>query len=185
MKASEIRRGSVIMYNKTPYRVMDFRHHTPGNLRAMVQTKLRNLLNGSQTEVRFSSTEDIPEADVMTSRATFLYQDGDGYHFMFTDSYEQISMSAEALGDSVYYLKDQMDVDLTTYNSEPIGVQLPATVVLEIVDTEPNMNGATQTSSYKPAKTDTGLSLGVPQFINNGDKIIVRTEDNQYVKRAE
>lgn len=185
MKASSIRKGSVIMYNKSPYRVMDFHHHTPGNLRAMVQTKLRNLLNGSQTEVRFSSTEDIEEADVMTLKATFLYHDGDGYHFMYAESYEQVTISNETLGDSIYYLKDQMDVDITTYNSEPIGIQLPSTVTLEIVDTEPDMKGATQSSSYKPAKTDTGLTLGVPPFVNIGDKIVVRTEDNQYVKRAE
>jgi elongation factor P len=184
MKASNIRRGKVLMYNGAPHRVMEFNHHTPGNLRAMVQTKLRNLLTGNQTETRFSSTEEIPEADVMTFRATFLYIDGGDYNFMHSENYEQFSMTAEALGDAVYYLQDQMEVDVTTYNDDPIGVQLPSSVVLTIVDTEPELRGATASNSPKPAKTDTGLSLTVPAFIKIGEKVVVGTEEGNYMERA-
>lgn len=185
MKASSIRKGSVIMYNNMPYRVMDFHHHTPGNLRAMVQTKLRNILNGNQTECRFSSTEEIPEADVMTLKATFLYQDHEGYHFMYAETYEQFSMTADQLGDSVYYLKDQMDVNITSYDGNPIGVALPATVILTVAETAPELKGATASNSPKPAKTDTGLSLNVPPFVKIGDKIVVGTEEGNYMSRAE
>ncbi len=185
MKANEIRRGVVIMYNGAPYRVMDFHHHTPGNLRAMVQTKLRNLLSGNQTEVRFSSTESIEEADVMTSPATFMYADAEGYHFMFSESYDQLALSKEVIADGIYYLQDEMKVDITLFNGEPIGVQLPQTVVLTIVDTEPEMRAATATNSPKPAKTDTGLTLTVPQFVKVGDKVVVNTEEGKYLSRAE
>jgi elongation factor P len=184
MKASDIRRGTVILYNNTPHRVMDFHHHTPGNLRAMVQTKLRNLLSGSQTEVRFSSTEDIKEADVHTSRSTYLYEDQSGYHFMNAESYEEMTLSKTHLGEALYYLQDQMEVDITTFNGEPIGVDLPQTVTLEIADTEPELRGATASGSPKPAKTTTGLQLTVPPFIKIGDKVVVNTEEGKYVTRA-
>lgn len=185
MKASSIRKGVVLMYNNAPYRVIDFHHHTPGNLRAMVQTKLRNILNGTQTEVRFSSTEDVPEADVMLLEATFMYQDMEGYNFMYTESYEQFSMTTEQLGDAAYYLKEQMSVQVTTYEGNPIGIKLPPTVVLTIAETQPELRGATASNSPKPAKTDTGLALTVPPFIAVGEKIVVRTEDGAYVSRAD
>ncbi|MCO6430352.1 MAG: elongation factor P [Deltaproteobacteria bacterium] len=185
MKANDIRKGSIILHNGAPYKVMDFHHHTPGNLRAMVQTKLRNLISGSQTEVRFSATEDVQEADVFLFPATFLYADGEGYHFMNSESYEQIQLSRELIGDGIYYLQDEMKVDITTYNGEPIAVQLPQTVVLTIEETEPEMRGATATNSPKPAKTETGLSLTVPQFIKKGDRIVVNTAEGKYLSRAE
>jgi elongation factor P len=173
------------MYNGMPYRVMDFHHHTPGNLRAMVQTKLRNILNGTQTEVRFSSTEDVPDADVNVARATFMYKDHEGYHFMYQENYEQFSMTGDQLGDSVYYLQDQMDVDVTAYEGNPIGVNLPPTVILTIAETEPELRGATASNSPKPAKTDTGLQLTVPPFVKVGDRIIVGTEAGNYMSRAD
>lgn len=151
----------------------------------MVQTKLRNLLNGNQTEVRFSATEDVPEADVMTSRATFLYKDMEGYHFMYTENYEQFTMNEDTLGDAVYYILDQMDVDITAYEGNPIGIQLPTTVVLTIEETAPELRGATASNSPKPAKTNTGLSLSVPPFIKIGDRVVVSTEEGKYMSRAD
>lgn len=173
------------MYNGSPFRVMDFHHHTPGNLRAMVQTKLRNILTGTQTEVRFSSTEDIPEADVFTCQATFLYSDTHGFHFMNKESYEEISLSKEALGDGVHYLQEGMNVEISVYNGDPIGVNLPKTAVVTIFDTEPEMRGATASNSPKPAKTETGLTLSVPPFVKIGDRIVVDTEEGKYISRAE
>lgn len=185
MKAGEIRKGKVIMYNKAPYRVMDFHHHTPGNLRAMVQTKLKNLLSGSQAEVRFSTTEEIEEADVLTFPATYIYSDNDGFHFMNSETYEQFLITREILGDTMYYLQDEMKVDIMTYNGEPISVTPPQTVVLTIEETEPEIKGATATNSPKPAKTETGLTLTVPQFVKIGDKVVVNTEEGKYLSRAD
>lgn len=173
------------MYNNAPHRVMEFRHHTPGNLRAMVQAKLRNLITGNQTEVKWSSTEDVPDADVMTTRATYLYSDQDGYHFMLEESYEQVAIPGDTLGDGVYFLQDQMQVDVTLFNGQPIGVNLPSTVVLTIAETSPEIKGATASNSPKPAKTDTGLQLSVPPFIKEGERIVVSTADGSYVERAD
>lgn len=185
MKASEIRKGVIIIYNKSPYKVIDFHHHTPGNLRAMVQTKMRNLLTGSQTEVRFSSTEEVERADVMTFAASYMYSDADGYHFMQSETYEQLALSKELLGDTIHYLQDEMKVDITTYNGEPISIELPQTVILTVAETDPEMKGATATNSPKPAKTDTGLSLNVPQFVKVGDRIVVNTQEGKYLSRAD
>ncbi len=164
---------------------MEFHHHTPGNLRARVQTKLRNLLNGTQTEVRFGSTEDVKEADVTTFAATYLYNDNNGYHFMNDQSYEEVTISSEVLGEGKFYLQDQMKVDVTTFNGDPIGVNLPTTVILTIVDTAPEMRGATASNSPKPATTETGLTLAVPPFVKVGDKVVVNTEEGKYLSRSE
>lgn len=185
MKANDIRKGVVIMHNKQPHRVMDFHHHTPGNLRAMVQTKLRNLLSGNQTEVRYSSTEELEEADVNTAAATYLYSDATGYTFMYDENYDQITLTEETLGDGKYYLQDQMKVDITTYEGNAIGINLPGSVVLQITETEPEMRGATASNSPKPAKTNTGLTLSVPPFVKVGDKIVVNTSEGKYLSRSE
>jgi elongation factor P len=164
---------------------MDFKHNTPGKGQAVVQTKLRNLLNGSQTDVRFNSSEDVKEADVFTYKATFLYSDNDGFHFMHNENYEQAALTEELLGDAKYYLQEQMHVTITTYNGDPIGIELPSTVVLTIVETEPELKGATASNSPKPAITDTGLSLNVPPFVKQGEKIVVNTDKGEYVSRSD
>jgi elongation factor P len=185
MKAKDVRKGSFIMHKNEPYRVMDFHHHTPGNLRAMVQTKLRNLINGNQTEVRFSSTEDIPEADVYRFDASYLYGDSEGYHFMNTQTFEEVTISDDLISDGKYYLQDGMVLQLLTFNGNPIGVTLPDKVTVTIVETEPSIKGATVTNVQKPAKIETGLSIQVPGFIKTGDRIIVSTEDGRYLSRAD
>ena len=184
MKAKEIRKGKVIMFNGAPHRVMDFQHRTPGNLRAFVQATLRNLLSGSQTETRFSSTEDLPEADVYNVKATFLYADNTGYHFMNSESYEEVALTDEIVADNKYFLQDSMEVEISLYNDEPIAVVLPKTVILTVVDTEPELRGATASNSPKPAKTNTGHSVNVPAFIKIGEKIMVDTETGGYLSRA-
>jgi len=184
MKANDIRKNMVILYNNSPFRVMAFNHNMPGKGGAIVQTKLRNLLNGTQTEVRFNSTENVEKADVSTFGATYLYSGMDGYHFMNTDTYEETILSEDVMGDGKYYLHDEMPVTIMVYGEQPIGVEFPTTVILTVTETEPELKGATQTSSYKPAKTDTGLSLGVPPFIKEGEKIVVNTDDGSYVSRA-
>jgi len=164
---------------------MEFRHHTPGNLRALVQARLRNLLTGNQTEVKWSSTEELTEADVNTARATYLYSDGENFNFMMEESFEEMVMTTEKLGDSVFYLEEQMKVDITTYNGEPIGVSLPSSVVLTVVETSPEIRGATASNSPKPAKTNTGLMISVPPFIKQGERVVVGTADGSYIERAD
>jgi elongation factor P len=184
MKAKYVRRGTVIVLKNNLYSVMDFHHHTPGNLRAMVHMKLRNLSTGTQMEQRFSSTEEIDTADVFNQTATFLYSDANGYHFMNSETYEQVSITPEMIGDGRYYVQEGMQVQLSMYEENPIGIQLPQTVTLTIAETEPGLKGATQTNSPKPAKTETGLQLNVPQFVNIGDKVIINTETGEYQSRA-
>jgi elongation factor P len=185
MKASSVRKGNVIIYNSAPHRVMEAIHNTPGNLRASVQMKLRNLLTGLQTENRFGATENIDEADVFYFKATYLYNDGDGYQFMNSETYEQFAISEDIIGDNRHFIQEQVEVEITSFNGNPIGVKPPQTVVVTVVDTEPEIKGATASNSPKPAKTETGLVITVPAFIKIGDKIIVNTEEITYLKRAE
>jgi elongation factor P len=185
MRANNLRKGNVVLYRNEPYRIMDFHHVTPGKGNAVVQTKMRNLLTGNQTEARFMSTEDVDIADVYTSKATYLYQDADNFCFMDTSSYEQFSLSKDFLGDDVYYIQENMEVGVTIYNESPIGIELPTTVTLTIVETEPELRGATASNSPKPAKTDTGLQLSIPPFVKEGERIIVNTADGTYMSRAD
>lgn len=185
MKAKDVRKGTVILYKDAPHRVLDFHHHTPGNLRALVQTKLRNVITGVQTEARFSSTEDLQQAEIYQFDATYLYGDAAGYHFMNSESYEEVVLTEELVGDGKLYLQDGMTVQISTYNENPIGISLPKTVTLSIVETPPEMRGATASNSPKPATTDTGLVLSVPPFLKVGDRIIVDTDDGSYISRAD
>ncbi|MBX7138542.1 MAG: elongation factor P [Oligoflexia bacterium] len=185
MKAKDMRKGTIILYKGAPHKVLTAEHRTPGNLRAFVQVVMRNVLNGVQSETRFSTTEDISEADVYTFNATFTYADGGMYFFMHTTNFEEIKISEELLGDGKYYLQDGMEVQILTYNNEPVGVTLPKSVVLTIADTEPELRGATASNSPKPATTDTGLTLNVPPFIKIGEKIVVDTTEGRYVSRAD
>ena len=185
MKAKDIRKGAILMYKDAPHRVMEFEHRTPGNLRAFVQVTFRNVITGSQAETRFSSTEDIPEADVYNFKATFTYADGGTYYFMNSSSYEEVAISEALLGDGKLYLQDGMAVDVMTFNNEPVGVTLPKSVVLTVKDTEPELKGATASNSPKPAVTDTGLRLNVPPFIKIGEKILVDTAEGRFISRAD
>ncbi|NMC62889.1 MAG: elongation factor P [SAR324 cluster bacterium] len=183
MKAKDIRKGNVILFQNAPYKVLDFFHNTPGKGKAVVQAKLRNLLTGNQTETRFGSTDDVEEADIFVFKAQYLYNDAEGFHFMNVDNYEQISLSKELIEEQIPYLQPEMQVQVTLYNESPIGITLPSTVILTVVETEPELKGATAANSPKPAKTDTGLVLSVPPFIKIGEKIVVNTEEGTYVGR--
>ena len=185
MKAKDIRKGTVVMYKGAPHRVLNFQHRTPGNLRAFVQATLRNVITGVQGDTRFSSTEDLETADIFSSKATYLYGDGNGYHFMDTQSYEEMVLPAELIGDSKYYLQDSMEVQISIYNEQPIGVDLPKTVVLTITETSPEMKGATASNSPKPATLDTGLVVSVPPFLKVGERVVVDTDTAEYLSRAD
>ncbi len=185
MRAKDVRKGNVIIYNDIPHRVMEFHHRTPGNLRAFVQMKLRNILNGSQTETRFQSDADLQFAEIETYKASFLYADDSGFHFMNTQNYEQVALTEELVADQKYYLFEGIEVEISLYEDRPIGILLPKTVNLVVEDCPPEMKGSTASNSPKPAKTTTGLSINVPPFIKIGEKIIVDTTEGTYLGRAD
>lgn len=174
----------IIIYQGVPHRVTDFQHRTPGNLRAFVQAKLRNLKSGSSAEVRFSSTENVERAILDEHEMEYLYSDGETHHFMNTETFEQIALDAEALGDAVGFLVPGTRIKIQFFDGQPMGVELPAVVELTVVETQPQLKRATASSSSKPAKLETGVTIQVPPFIKEGDKIRVDPNKGVYLERA-
>jgi len=184
IQANDIRKGVVIIYEGAPYRVMQFEHRTPGNLRAFVQAKLRNMRDGTQKEVRFSATEFVERAHVDTREMDYLYADGDGAVFMDVENYEQITLSDDDIGDSKPWLAEGMRVQIQLLNDAPIGIQLPKTVEIAIKDCEPVIKGQTAAKSNKPAVLENGVSISVPQFIKAGDRVRVDPGELRYIERV-
>ncbi|HEV8582862.1 MAG TPA: elongation factor P [Thermoanaerobaculia bacterium] len=184
IQASQMRPGMCILFEGDICRVMNAHHATPGNLRGFVQARMRNLRSGNSFEHRFSSTEKVERAILDTHQMEYLYSDSSGHHFMNQESYEQISLDDETLGDNMLYLLPNTVLQIDFYDDKPVGIELPNTVTLEVVDTEPSMKGATASASYKPAKMETGLVVQVPPFIEPGTKIIIDTRENKYLSRA-
>jgi elongation factor P len=184
MTAKDIRRGYVILYSNVPHRVLDCQHRTPGNLRAFVQAKIRNLETGLSTEVRWSSTETVERVTLEQHEMEYLYADGDMHHFMNTENYEQIELDDEALGDAKNYLTPGSKIRVETYNGRSIGVEVPQVVELKVVETPPEMKGATASNSPKPAKLETGLTVQVPAFVKEGDRVRVDTNTGAYLERV-
>lgn len=182
--ASDIRRGMTILYEGEPCRVMEFRHHTPGNLRAMVQAKLRKLRTGTQFEHRFRSTDTLEVAQLDAHELEFLYAAGDAYHFMNTENFDQLELDGETLGDAAKWMTSGMKINAEFFDGRPIGIDLPNTLVFEVVETNPPMKSATKTASTKPAKLDNGVSVDVPEFIQNGERVRVNPVTGEYVDRA-
>jgi elongation factor P len=182
--ATQMKVGMVIEYEKELWRIMTVQHITPGNWRGMVQTKMRNVIRGNQTEHRFGSSDKVERAQLDQREMEFLYNDGEGYHFMDTKNYEQIAMSSEDLGDVVYYLLPNTKVEVEFYEEKPLGVELPKTVDLKVIETEPGMKGATAANSPKPAKLETGLKVSVPNVITTGEVIRIDTAPGPYIERA-
>jgi elongation factor P len=184
MKATTIRKGNIIRHNNVLYRVLNMDHVTPGKGRAHVQTKLRNLLDGTQTEVRFRSTDDVERVVMESKEMQYLYGDQDGHHFMDTATYEQVMLSEDALGDGVKYLLPEMTVSMEWFEGKPIGVELPPVVELKVVETAPGIKDATAQAQRKPATMENGLVVQVPAFIEEGEVIRVSTLDGSYSERA-
>ena len=182
--ATQLRNGMILQVDGALFRVMKTQHITPGNWRGMVQTTLRNLQNGSKTEKRFRSTDRVDRVTMDTQEMEYLYADGDHYVFMHPETYEQINVSSELLGDSLPYLLPNMRVTLEFFDSKPIGIALPTTVDLRVMETEPVLRGATATASMKPATTETGLVVQVPQFVTDGDVVRVDTTEGKYISRV-
>jgi elongation factor P len=174
----------VLVFEGDPCRVIEFRHHTPGNLRAMVQAKLKNLRNGSSFEHRFRAADSIDPASMETHDLEFLYQGGDTYHFMNTENYDQLEMDEETLGDNAQWMQPNMKIQAEYYDGRPVGIKLPNSLVLEVVDTAPVMKTATKTASTKPAKLENGVTINVPEFVGTGDKVKVNPSTGEYQERA-
>ena len=186
MPATQIRRGMVLVFEGDPCRVIEFRHHTPGNLRAMVQAKLKNLRTGSNFEHRFRAADSIEKASMETHDLEFSWYDAGNktYHFMNTDNYEQLEMDEESLGDNAQWMQSGMKIVAEYYNGKAIGIELPNSLVLEIVDTAPVMKTATKTASSKPAKLENGVTVNVPEFIGTGERVRVNPTTGEYLDRA-
>lgn len=166
------------------YRIMTLVHITPGNKRGLVQTKLRNLRQGTQTEVRFRSDENVERVSLEQQEMEYLYEADGLFHFMNTETYDQITLSRDDLGTAVDYLIPNLRIQVEFYEGNPIGVSLTKTIDLTVSDTQPGLKGATATNQLKPATLETGLVVQVPPFIDPGDVIRVDTESGQYVSRA-
>jgi elongation factor P len=182
--ATQLRAGMTIQHEKALWRVMTVTHVTPGNWRGMVQTKLRNLKTGTQTEHRYRSEDRIDRATLDQHEMEFLYDSDGHYHFMNTETYDQIAFDRETLGDAVNFLTPNSRIQVEFFDTTPIGVSLPKTVDLKVVETTPGMKTATVTNVLKPATLETGLVVQVPGFINEGDVLRVDTETGSYVSRA-
>lgn len=182
--ATHLRVGMLINYNNDLYRIMVVTHITPGNWRGMVQTKMRSVRTGSQTENRFRSEDKVDRVTLDQQEMEYLYGDGEGHHFMNTESFEQIALDADWLGDAVNYLLPNMQITVDFYDGKPIGVTLPKSVDLRITDTAPGLKTATVTNVLKPATTETGLIVPVPNFVETGDVIKVDTESGSYLSRV-
>ncbi len=182
--ATQIRRGMVIVFEGDPCRIIEFRHHTPGNLRAMVQAKLKNLRSGNNFEHRFRADDQVHKADMETHELQFLYKSGDAYHFMNTENYEQLEMDAETIGDGAPWVQDNMMVMVEFYNGKPMSIQLPQFMNFTIVDTAPVMKTATKTASTKPATLENGVTINVPEFIASGERVRVNPSTGEYMDRA-
>lgn len=182
--ATQIRRGMVILFEGQLCKVIDFRHHTPGNLRAMVQTKLRNLRSGSSFEHRFRSADTVERATLEQHEMEYLYSDGSHHHFMNTENYEQVELSEDDLGDAAQWLMPGLKLQAEFYEGAPIGIELPPSMELKVMQTEPSMKGATISNVNKPATLDNGVTIQVPPFVNEGDRIRVDPREGRYIERA-
>ena len=182
--ATQIRRGMVIVFEGQPCKVIEFRHHTPGNLRAMIQTKLRNIRTGSSFEHRFRSADTIEKASMEQHEMEYLYSDGSHHHFMNTETFDQTALSGDDLGDAAQWLTPGLKIQAEFYEGEPIGIDLPPSLELEVKQTEPSLKGATVSNVNKPATLENGVTIQVPPFVNEGDRIRVDPVEGRYIERA-
>jgi elongation factor P len=181
---SAVRKGMVIIEEGQLCYVVDRELKTPGNLPSKLWLTLKNLKTGFVQKVRVHPEDKVEQAYLDTRDMQYLYQDGDGYVFMDKETYDQITLNKEWVGDLILYLKENDDAKVTLHDSKPISLELPATVELKVVDTEPSVKGATAAAQYKPAKLETGLKITVPPFVNVGEVVQVDTRTGEYLSRA-
>lgn len=181
---TEMRKGTIVELDGELWRVLEYQHHKPGRGNAIIRTKLRNLRTGATIERTFTSGERVQDVRLDHHTVQYLYRDGDLYYFMDLETFEQPVLRAEALGDAVNYLTENVIVELETYRGEPIAIELPTTVDLKVIEAEPGFAGDTAASPSKQVTVETGLKVQVPMFINVGDVIRIDTRDGSYVTRV-
>ncbi len=181
---AEFRRGLKIEIDGKPYTIVDFQHVKPGKGGAFVRTKLKNLETGQVLEQTFRSGSKVGIPDLEENNVQFLYQEGDNYVFMDNDTYDQVFIAGEYLGDSIKYMKPNIEVKVLFFKGKPIGVDLPITVEMEVIETEPGVKGDTATGANKNATMETGLVVQVPLFIEQGDVLRIDTRSGEYIERA-
>ncbi len=184
ISVNDFRTGLTIVVDGQLYRVLDFQHVKPGKGAAFVRSKLRNLRNGSVNEKTFRAGEKVEKAQIDNRKMQYLYAQGDEHVFMDLESYEQTELASSAIEYELKFLKENMEVHIQSYQGEMLGVELPNTVQLEVTETEPGIKGDTASGGTKPATLQTGLIVQVPFFVNQGDVLIINTEEGSYVSRA-
>ncbi|MBF8378722.1 elongation factor P [Alicyclobacillus mali] len=184
ISSNDFRNGTTIEYDGSVWRVIEFMHVKPGKGSAFVRTKLKNVKTGAIREMTFRAGEKVPRARIETREMQYLYNDGENYTFMDTETYEQINIPRAQLEYELNFLKENMNCFIVQYQGEIIGIDLPNTVELEVTDTEPGIRGDTATGGSKSATVETGYTLQVPFFINVGDKVVIDTRSGEYVSRA-
>ena len=184
ISSNDFRPGVTIELNGDPCQVIEFQHVKPGKGAAFVRTKVKNLKTGSTTEMTFRGGEKVPKATLERRQMQYLYFDGDSYVFMDKETFDQISLQEKALDGGEKYLKENMDCQVTSYEGEILGVELPTTVELEVTETEPGIKGDTASGGTKPATLETGVTVQVPFFVNTGDVLRIDTRTGDYLERA-
>ncbi len=185
INGNAIRPGNVVEHKGGLWRAVKIAHTQPGKGGAYLQVELRNLRDGSKLNERFRASENVEKVRLDQKEHQFLFGDGDSFTFMDSETYDQVALNSDQLGEQAAYLQDGMAVTIESYEGAIIGVALPEHVVLEVVETEPVLKGQTAAASYKPAVLENDIRSSVPPFVGVGDKIVVNTEDGTYVKRAE
>src|SRR5713101_2142476 len=184
LQATRLRKGNLIKVGNDLFRLLELHHLTPGNKRAHIQVRMRNIRSMSLADEKFRAEEDVERATLDEREMQYLYSDGDHYYFMDTSTFEQIHITSEALGDSKNYLIPEATIRVEFYDVEPVGIELPPTVDLLVKETVPGINRATASAQVKPATLETGLVIQVPPFVNEGDKVRVNTETGEYQSRV-
>jgi elongation factor P len=184
IQATRIRKGQLLQFEGHLCRVVEMYHITPGNKRAHVQCKLRDIRTGRLLDHKFRAEDDVERASLDEREMQFLYRDGETFCFMDTSSYEQTQISQESLGDQALYLLPEALISVEFYETDPVGIHLPLTVDLKVTETVPGIKGATAAAQVKPATMQTGLVVTVPSFVNEGDTIRINTETGEYLSRV-
>jgi elongation factor P len=185
VRATELRKGTVIVGERGDLLLItEYHHHTPGNLRAVIQIKMRDLKSGNSKETRFGSGDKLDVVHIEQTDMEYLYQDGESYVFMNQENFEQVSLHKTLLGEDVQWLKENMVCKVEFYEGSAIAIEVPMTVTLKVTATEPSLKGATITNVYKAATLETGAVVQVPPFIEEGEMIRVDTREAKYLERA-
>ena len=181
---ADIKTGKSILLNGMPFAVLYHEHSKMGRAGSVLRTKLKNLATGAVLEKTFQGAEQVEEAQITKSKAQFLYREGVDYCFMDNESYEQFTLSKEALGDNINYLKEGTEVSILNFNGNPINIELPVKITLRVVEAPPGVKGNTVSTGGKMVTLETGIKISTPLFIKEGDEIIINTERGEYVSRA-